>query len=136
MALHLEIVTPKGSVVAVDAEEVILPGKQGEFGVLGGHIPFLSALRPGVVSYRDNGEPKQLAVGTGFAEVGAGDKVLVLTDLCARPDDVDVGQTTHELEDAEAELKEWAGELTAEHQELLEQAEWARARLDLRGEKK
>jgi F-type H+-transporting ATPase subunit epsilon len=132
MALHLEIVTPKGSVIDVEAEEVILPGKLGEFGVLGGHIPFLSAMKPGVVSYKDNGTPKRLAVGTGFAEVGAGDRVLVLTDACAQPDEVDVGQTEQELQDAEAELKEWEGELSVEHQELLDRAEWAQARLDLR----
>lgn len=136
MALHLEIVTPKGPVVATDAEEVVLPGKLGEFGVLPGHIPFLSALRPGVISYRDNGAPKRIAVGNGFAEVGAGDKVLVLTDMHARPDDVDVSQTEKELADAEAELKDWAGELSAEHQELQDQAEWAQARLDLKSVKK
>lgn len=135
MALHLEIVTPKGSVIDVEAEEVILPGKLGEFGVLGGHIPFLSAMKPGVVSYKDNGTPKLLAVGTGFAEVGAGDKVLVLTDSCASPDEVDVGQTEQELQDAQAELKEWEGELSAEHQELLDRAEWAQARLNLRGKR-
>lgn len=136
MALHLEIVTPKGSVIDVEAEEVILPGKLGEFGVLDGHIPFLSAMKPGVVSYKDSGEPKRLAVGTGFAEVGAGDKVLVLTDSCAAPEEVDVGQTEQELQDAEAELKEWEGELSAEHQELLDRAEWAQARLDLRDKQK
>jgi len=132
VALHLEIVTPKGSVVAEDAEEVIIPGKLGEFGVLGGHIPFLSAIRPGVLSYLSGGKPKRLAVGSGFAEVGAGDKVLVLTDLHAFPEDVDHDETRQALADAEARLKEWSGELNAEHQEIKDEAEWAQARLEVK----
>lgn len=132
MALHLEIVTPKGSVVAEDAEEVIMPGKLGEFGVLEGHIPFLSAIRPGVLSYRSGGQPKRLAVGNGFAEVGAGDKVLVLTDVHAFPEDVDPDETRQALADAEAKLKDWTGELNAEHEELREDAEWAQAQLEVK----
>lgn len=133
MSLHLEIVTPKGAVVATDAEEVILPGKDGEFGVLEGHIPFLSALKPGVVRYQDQDGSQRLAIGTGFAEVGASDKVLVLTDSHALPEDVDLDQSRSELEEAKADLKAWTGELDAEHQELLEQAEWAQARIDVKG---
>jgi len=131
VALHLEIVTPKGSVGAADAEEVYLPGKLGEFGILDGHIPFLSALKPGVVRYTAGGTQHRLAVGAGFAEVGAADKVLVLTDIHAFPDDVDVDTTAHELEEAAAQLKAWTGELTVEHQELMDAAEWAEARLAL-----
>jgi F-type H+-transporting ATPase subunit epsilon len=135
VALHLEIVTPKGSVVAADAEEVYLPGKLGEFGILDGHIPFLSALKPGVVRYTAGGTQHQLAVGAGFAEVGAADKVLVLTDMHAFPNDVDLDATRHELEQAESELKAWTGELTVEHQELMDAVEWAQARLALSGKK-
>ena len=132
MALHLEIVTPRGSVVVEDATEVIMPGKLGEFGVLDGHIPFLSALRPGVLRYRDaDGKPKRMALSTGFAEVGASEKVLVLTDNATYADDVDVGSVQQELEELEHELQQWEGELTAEHRELQEKADWARARIDV-----
>jgi F-type H+-transporting ATPase subunit epsilon len=132
MALHLEIVTPKGSVVAEDAEEVTIPGKLGEFGILGGHIPFLSAIKPGIIHYRVGSQARRLAVGSGFAEVGAGEKVLVLTDVHAFPEDVDIDETKQELQEAEAELKGWAGKLDADHQELLDKAEWAQARLDVK----
>ncbi len=132
MSLHLSIVTPQGTVAITDAQQVIMPGKLGEFGVLEGHIPFLSALRPGIVRYTDeSGEARRLAVGTGFAEVGASEKVLVLTDLSATPDEIDADEVRSELEEAEAVLKEWDGELNAEHRELQEKAEWAQARLDV-----
>jgi F-type H+-transporting ATPase subunit epsilon len=136
MALHLEIVTPKGAVLGVDTEKVYLPGKQGEFGVLDGHIPFLSALRPGVVTYTGAEGQKRLAIGAGFAEVGAGDKVLVLTDVHSFPEEVDVQAVQSELDEAERELKEWTGKLTAEHSELRERAQWAQARLDAATERR
>ena len=134
MALNLEIVTPVGSVVTAEAEEVVLPGKLGEFGVLDGHIPFLSALQPGVVRYRKAADWQRLAIGSGFAEVGAGHKVLVLTDSHARPADVDVGEVTAELRDLEAELKAWSGPINPEHDELRAKAAWAQARLDVKNE--
>jgi len=134
VALHLEIVTPLGPVVKTDADEVVLPGKLGEFGVLDGHIPFLSALRPGVVRYRSGNDWQRLAIGNGFSEVGAGHKVLVLTDSHARPTDIDVGEVQAELRDLEAELKAWAGPVNPEHEELRNKASWARARLEVKGE--
>ncbi len=134
MALNLEIVTPIGPVVKSDVEEVILPGKLGEFGVLDGHIPFLSALQPGVVRYRKGSAWERLAIGSGFAEVGASRKVLVLTDSHAKPADVDVGEVTAELRDLEAELKAWTGPITPEHDELRARAAWAQARLDVKNE--
>jgi F-type H+-transporting ATPase subunit epsilon len=127
--LHLEVVTPRGSVVDVWTDAVTLPGKLGEFGVLGGHIPFLSALRPGVLRYTVSQEQHRLAIASGFAEVGASHKVLVLTELHAFPDEIDVEETRQELAEAEAELKAWVGELNAEHEILLDRAAWAQARL-------
>jgi len=64
--------------------------------------------------------------------VGAGDKVLVLTDEHAFPDQIDADETAHELTEAESALKVWSGELDAEHQELLDQAEWAQAKLEVK----
>jgi F-type H+-transporting ATPase subunit epsilon len=151
MSLHLEIVTPRGSVVDAEVAEVTLPGKLGEFGVLDGHIPFLSALKPGVVRYRPRAEGsgeaalraersdqrqgegwKRLAIGTGYAEVGSARRVMVLTDQHARPEEIDAAETERELAEVEAKLKAWSGELTVEHQELVDRAAWAQARLDAR----
>jgi len=130
--LHLSIVTPQGSVAVTDAQQVIMPGKLGEFGVLEGHIPFLSALRPGIIRFTDEaGQVQRMAIGTGFAEVGASEKVLVLTDLHALPEDIDADEVRSELEEVEAMLKEWDGAINAEHTELMDKAAWAQARLDV-----
>lgn len=78
--LHLQVVTPRGEVLSSDVDEVYIPGVLGEFGVLVGHVPFLSAVRPGIVRYRGAGKSGRLAVGSGLAEVGAGDHVVVLVE--------------------------------------------------------
>jgi F-type H+-transporting ATPase subunit epsilon len=134
--LHLEIVTPKGPVIATDVDEVNLPGKLGEFGVMEGHIPFLSALKPGVVSFGSGGQRKRIAIGTGFAEVGAHNKVLVLTDSHALPSEIETTDVQKELEDIERELKAWSGEITVEHQDFVDKAAWAQARIDSKAEPK
>ena len=88
MPFHLSIVTPEHSVVDLDVEAVSLPGIEGEFGVLPGHEPFLTALRPGIVDYEVSGVHHQLAVTTGFAEV-VGTEVTILARAAELAKDVD-----------------------------------------------
>ncbi len=131
--LHLEIVTPMGSVVERDVDEVVVPGALGEFGVLEGHIPLLSAMNAGVLRYRAEGKEELLAVGQGFAEVGARDCVKILTELSASPDEVNAEDVQNELSEAEAALKDWQGPTdTADHKQLREKVAWCQARLGLR----
>src|SRR6185369_13247235 len=73
LAMHLDVVTPRGRLLTEEVEEVTAPGILGEFGVLPGHIPFLTALKPGVLRYRAASSSGILAVGAGFVEVSAGD---------------------------------------------------------------
>ena len=72
MALHFELVTPARQVRSEDVHMVVVPGAQGEFGVLEGHAPFMSTIRDGAVQiYRSAGaEPERIEVRGGFAEVG------------------------------------------------------------------
>jgi len=82
----LEVVTPAGSAVSTNADEVIVPGAEGEFGVLPGHTPFISALRPGNLRYKSGAEVHTLSIGAGLVEVTGLDKIVVLTDRAVRPD--------------------------------------------------
>src|SRR4051812_43206008 len=86
--LSISIVTPRGSVLAHAADEIVAPGVQGEFGVLPGHIPFLTALRAGVLTIRREGNRDILAVGPGYLEVGAGGAVQVLVEQSASPKEI------------------------------------------------
>src|SRR4051794_33189850 len=77
--IELEIVTPKGRALTETVDEVTAPSVQGEFGVLPGHLPTVTALRPGLVTYKQGTELKKVAVGPGFAEAGQ-NKLLILAD--------------------------------------------------------
>ncbi|MCA9672138.1 MAG: ATP synthase F1 subunit epsilon [Myxococcales bacterium] len=141
MSLHLEVVTPRGMVVKTEVESVRLPGKVGEFAVLEGHIPLLSALKPGILRYEQGSEHVRMAIGSGFVEVGAGDRVLVLTDEHADRDDIDRGEVEAELSKASKALEGWTSEIelledgewkeVADHRALRERIDWAQAQLDL-----
>ncbi|KUO49906.1 MAG: ATP synthase F0F1 subunit epsilon [Sphingomonadales bacterium BRH_c42] len=71
MALHFELVTPERLVRSEDVYMVVVPGNEGEFGVLEGHAPFMSTIRDGAMRvYRTDGAaPEEVAVRGGFAEV-------------------------------------------------------------------
>jgi F-type H+-transporting ATPase subunit epsilon len=69
--LHFELVTPERLVRSEEVYMVVVPGSEGEFGVLAGHAPFMSTLRNGDIAiYRSAGaEPERIPVEGGFAEV-------------------------------------------------------------------
>jgi F-type H+-transporting ATPase subunit epsilon len=70
--LHFELVTPDKLVMSEDVHMVVVPGTEGDFGVMAGHAPYMSVLKDGEVSvYRSpGGAPERIAVSGGFAEVG------------------------------------------------------------------
>ena len=72
MPLHFELVTPARLVRSESVHMVVVPGTDGEFGVLEGHAPFMSTVKDGVLKvYRtENGAPEEIVVSGGFAEVG------------------------------------------------------------------
>ena len=67
--MKLSLTTPKGALVDADVEEVTAPGELGELGVLPGHVPLMTALRPGVLSYKAKDHDGVVAVGQGFLQV-------------------------------------------------------------------
>ncbi|MFM5884529.1 MAG: ATP synthase F1 subunit epsilon [Novosphingobium sp.] len=70
--LHFELVTPARLVRSDDVYMVVVPGTEGEFGVLEGHAPFMSTVRAGTLRvYKTEGaQPEEIQVQGGFAEVG------------------------------------------------------------------
>lgn len=130
MAITVEIVTPREIVAKDVALAVRAPGFQGEFGVLPGHVPFLSVLRPGVVTLtREDGSTLSFVVSRGFVEAGP-DRLVVLTDACEPAASVDKNAAAKALVEAEKGMAtldpngaEWALAET--------QAELNRARLSV-----
>jgi F-type H+-transporting ATPase subunit epsilon len=85
--LTLEVATPTRLAVADEVDEVVAPGREGYFGVLPGHAPFLTTLGIGELTYRKGRDEFHLAMAGGFAEV-RNDKVIVLADTAERPDEI------------------------------------------------
>jgi F-type H+-transporting ATPase subunit epsilon len=100
---QLEIVTPEKKVVATQAEEVQIPGKNGYLGILPGHAPLITELSVGEVTYREGGGDQHLALAWGFAEV-LPDKVTILAETAERPSEIDVDRARKSKERAEERL--------------------------------
>jgi len=101
--LLLEVVTPDRLVLSTEADVVVCPGVEGQFGVLPGHIPFLSALAIGEMYYRKGGQTEYLAVAGGFAEV-TGEKVTIVAEAAESGREIDVERAKRALERAEKRL--------------------------------
>jgi F-type H+-transporting ATPase subunit epsilon len=101
--LLLEVVTPDRMVLSTEAEVVVCPGVEGQFGVLTGHIPFLSALDIGEMYYKAGGKTQYLAVSGGFAEV-TGSKVTIVAESAEMGHEIDVERARRAKERAEKRI--------------------------------
>ena len=102
--LTIEIVTPEKRILAVQADEAIVPGGHGLFGVRPGHTPFLSLMQPGTLTLVDAGRRESYFVAGGFVEVG-NDKVLVLADAAENVTGIDVESARRRMQEAQDRLK-------------------------------
>ncbi len=100
-----ELVSPTRLVHSGEVEEVIVPGLEGEFGVFANHAPFVSSLRPGILTIKTAGGEKRLYVRDGFAEVNP-KGLTVLAEVAIPVEDVDAAAMAREIEAAEQALAE------------------------------
>ena len=102
--LHLVVVSHDRTLLDQQCDEVGLPGRQGDLGILPGHAAFLGSLRPGVLSARSGGESVTAAISAGFCEV-LDDRVTVLVDNALFAADLDVESATAALQEATAAVE-------------------------------
>lgn len=101
-SIHLEIVTPDGLIFSGDVKSVVLPGKEGEFGVLPGHASLVSLLNIGVVDIEKmDGKHEVVAIDWGYAEVSES-KVDIIVDSAVLVSGNDDSQIAQSLEKAKA----------------------------------
>jgi len=112
MPLRLEIVTPEASIYADEVDSVVLPGHEGEMGVLPQHAPLVTLLSAGELRITKGGKQQVMAVGEGLVEV-TGTSTRILTDAAIGEEAIDEGAVQAALDRAQARLKESAN-LTAE----------------------
>src|SRR5512139_1187131 len=102
--LKLDVVTPYGAVISEEVDEVSAAGSEGDFGVLAGHVPFMTTLKIGILSYRKGNETRYVFVNSGYAEVSE-DKVIVLAESAEKAEDIDVERAKASMKRAEERLK-------------------------------
>jgi F-type H+-transporting ATPase subunit epsilon len=126
--LRLKIITPEKLVFDGEVEELVAPGQMGEFGVLPGHVPFLSVLFPGRLRFKteESGE-NTLIIHGGLADV-KDDTVSILTDQSENPEEVDVATARKDAEVFQKELDELQNAEVPEREELDKKLRIARAR--------
>ncbi len=107
MAMRLEIVTPEKLAFSDEIDSVVVPGAEGEMGILPAHAPIVSTLQPGELRYLKKGEENSLAIGTGIVEV-SNDRVSVLTDMALGEDEIDESAVEKAIESAKQAMAEKA----------------------------
>ncbi len=121
--VRFELATPERLFLALEAEMVVVPGTEGDFGVLRGHAPFLSTVRPGAIALYEGGEISlRVFVSGGFAEVTP-ERCTVLADEAEAAEDLDPAAIESELGTLEGNLpllrEEIARASGAERERLL-----------------
>lgn len=103
--MKFDLVTPEKLVISKEAEQVVVPGVEGDFGVLSGHSPLISAVRPGVCAiYQGEQVIETVFVTGGFAEV-TGEKLSILADAAFPVESINVEETTAKLREAQSRLQ-------------------------------
>ena len=145
MPVEFELVTPERLLVSTEVEMVVVPGSEGNFGVLPGHAPFISTIRPGTVDiYENRAVTERIFVVGGIAEVTP-ERCTVLADEAMPPDSLDRAALDAELTEIEGNLpslREQVGHaqgtererLTAELRHLERRQTIARAKLQVLAE--
>ncbi len=103
--LKLEIVTPYGLVLSDEVNEITAAGTEGEFGVLPGHVPFVTTLKIGMLTLKKDNKTEYVFVNSGYAEV-LPDKVVILADSAERAEDIDVERAKAAMKRAEERLRQ------------------------------
>ena len=102
--VRLEIVTPEAKTFSDNVDSVVIPGIEGELGVLPMHAPLMTLLEPGELRVMKNGEETRLAVGEGFVEVTQ-EKIAVLTDMAVKESDIDESAAEAAIKRAEEAMR-------------------------------
>lgn len=102
--VRLEIVTPEAKTFSDNVDSVVIPGVEGELGVLPMHAPLMTLLEPGELRVMRNGEETRLAVGEGFVEITQ-EKIAVLTDMAVKESDIDESAAEAAIRRAEEAMR-------------------------------
>ena len=130
--LHFELVSPEKLLRSGDVYMVVVPGTEGDFGVLPGHAPLVSTIRPGAIEVYPTGmndRPERIFIDGGFAEVGS-QGLTILAESATPVTEIDVEGTARQLAEAREALRGLQGSLREGGGDAMSAAEKRVARLE------
>ena len=131
--LSVNVVTPKGIIAHTEADSVQAPGELGEFEMMPGHIPMLTALKPGVLTIGTKARARY-AVSSGYLRVDPTGAVEILVEQAVPAKEIDSEAAKKDLATAKAELDKWGDKpMDGDYVNLQQRIGWANARLDTVG---
>ena len=120
--VNFELVSPERLLLSEEVDMVVVPGAEGDFGVLGGHAPVISTVRPGTITvFQGTAVSTRIFVAGGFAEVTA-DRCTVLAEEAAPVDDIDRSAVEAQLTELRGALSSGDGQAAVEAQIAIAEA--------------
>jgi F-type H+-transporting ATPase subunit epsilon len=101
--LHLDFVSPESVLFSGEVDQVDLPGAEGDLGILAGHAPLVTTLRPGIVTIFRGGAREPIVITGGFAEMGPAG-LTVLADRAVARENFDTATLASEIKGAEEDV--------------------------------
>lgn len=127
--LAFELVSPEKLLMSAEVDMVVVPGTEGDFGVLSGHAPVVSTLRPGVIDVSDDGGAARIFVRGGFAEVTPAG-LTVLAEDALNLAELDAAELDQRIQNAREDVADATDDITrAAAQAVLDNLQEIRATL-------
>lgn len=118
--INLEIITPEETVVKSEILDLYIPAFYGKAGILSNHLPYISLLKSGEISYEDLSKKEHyLYIENGFLEV-KGNNITIISDKVIKSEDLNRDEIERELSEVDSKIKSASrGEINAEELKLL-----------------
>ena len=126
--MSFTLVSPERQLASGEADMVVIPGMEGDLGAMPGHAPFLTTLRPGLVTVTDGGSATEYFVTGGFAEVSP-EGVAILAEEAKERVEVSADWLTAKMDDAAKALEGASDDSRRAAQQLVDDLKAAEAAL-------
>lgn len=107
--LHLEIVTPEKLIFSEEVDMVVVPGAEGELGILPHHIALFTKIKPGELKIKKTNKEEYLAITGGFLDVSGTGNVTILADYAVKSEEIEIKRAEEAKKKAEEAMKEKKG---------------------------
>jgi len=104
--LHLEIITPEKKIFSDEVDMVVIPGSEGDLGILPHHIPLFTKIKPGEMKIKRGDKEEYLAITGGFVDVTGEGKVVVLADYAVKSTEIEIAKAEEAKKKAEEAMKD------------------------------